>query len=168
MAANSFQEDTYINSIIGEGTRLRGEFNLNGLLRIDGDFQGVVKTTGKVLVGSNGRAECTIYGSTVVIGGAVRGNVFASEKVIILSTGIVLGNIKAPKLIMEEGVLFNGSCRIEPAEVKARVADIKERNEHNGNVSVSGSVMKGLTEEGIHREKNRERKLARVIEKRAF
>jgi cytoskeletal protein CcmA (bactofilin family) len=112
MSDSQFPEDSFINSIIGEGTRFNGEFDLNGLLRIDGDFCGTVRTKGKVLVGKNGRAECVIYAGTVVIGGIVRGNIFAVEKVVILSTGIVLGNVSTPRLIVEEGVIFNGQCKI--------------------------------------------------------
>lgn len=108
-------EDAFINSIIGEGTRLSGEFDLNGLLRIDGDFCGTVRTKGKVLVGRNGRAECTVHAGTVVIGGVVRGNIFASERVVILSTGVVLGNIQAPRFIVEEGVVLHGTCKVERA-----------------------------------------------------
>ena len=108
----------YINSIIGEGTRFNGEFDLNGLLRIDGDFCGTVRTEGKVLVGKNGRAECTVYAGTVVVGGILRGNIFANEKVVILSTGIVLGNIHSPRFIVEEGVIFNGTARIVEGETK--------------------------------------------------
>jgi len=106
----------YINSIIGEGTRFNGEFDLNGLLRIDGDFCGTVRTEGKVLVGKNGRAECTVYAGTVVVGGVLQGNIFANEKVVILSTGIVLGNIHSPRFIVEEGVIFNGSAKIVQPE----------------------------------------------------
>jgi cytoskeletal protein CcmA (bactofilin family) len=108
----------YINSIIGEGTRFNGEFDLNGLLRIDGDFCGTVRTEGKVLVGKNGRAECTVYAGTVVVGGILRGNIFANEKVVILSTGIVLGNIHSPRFIVEEGVIFNGTAKIEQPVAK--------------------------------------------------
>jgi cytoskeletal protein CcmA (bactofilin family) len=105
-------DDAFINSIIGEGTKFKGEFDLNGLLRIDGDFTGVIRTKGKVLVGKNGRAECTLNAGTVVVGGVVRGEIFTTEKVIILSTGLVLGNITTPRLIIEEGVIFNGSCKV--------------------------------------------------------
>ncbi len=107
-------DDAFINSMIGEGTRLKGEFDLNGLLRIDGDFTGTIRTKGKVLIGKNGRAECTLHAGTVVVGGVLRGEIYSTEKVIILSTGLVLGNITTPRLIIEEGVIFNGSCRITP------------------------------------------------------
>ena len=103
---------SFINSIIGEGTRFNGELVLDGLLRIDGDFSGSIETTGKVLVGKTGRAECNIIAGTVVIGGAVRGNIYSSGKVVILSTGMVIGNIQAPRLVVEEGVLLHGTCRI--------------------------------------------------------
>ena len=112
--SNSFVEDgVFVNSIVGEGTRLNGELDLNGLLRIDGDFSGTIKTNGKVLIGKNGRAKCTINANTVVIGGVLRGNIYSTEKVIILSSGIVLGNIYTPRLIVEEGVILDGNCTIK-------------------------------------------------------
>lgn len=112
MSDTHVTDDAFINSIIGEGTKFKGEFDLNGLLRIDGDFTGVIRTKGKVLVGKNGRAECTLNAGTVVVGGVVRGEIFSTEKVIILSTGLVIGNITTPRLIIEEGVIFNGSCKV--------------------------------------------------------
>jgi cytoskeletal protein CcmA (bactofilin family) len=113
MADSQVIDDAFINSMIGEGTRLRGDLDLNGLLRIDGDFSGTIRTKGKVLVGRNGRAECTVYAGTVVVGGIVRGNLFATERIVVLSTGMVIGNINTPRLIVEEGVLLNGTCTVE-------------------------------------------------------
>ncbi len=101
-----------LNSIIGEGTSFKGEFDMNGLLRIDGDFFGTIRTRGQIIVGLNGRAECNIYAESVVVGGMVRGNIFTTDKVVILSTGLLLGNISTPRLIIEEGVVFNGICRV--------------------------------------------------------
>jgi len=127
-------DGSYINSIIGEGTRFNGEFDLNGLLRVDGDFCGTVRTKGKVLIGKNGRAECTIYAGTVVVGGIVRGNIFADEKVVILSTGIVLGNVTSPRFIVEEGVIFNGNCRILQERKTKAAGDSSNvsRDQHTG------------------------------------
>ena len=113
MSNNLIEDRAFVNSIVGEGTRFNGELDLNGLLRIDGDFTGSIKTTGKVLVGKNGRAECTINASTVVIGGAVKGNIYSSERVIVLSSGMILGNIYTPRLIVEEGVILDGECVID-------------------------------------------------------
>jgi cytoskeletal protein CcmA (bactofilin family) len=116
MSDTNLSDDAFVNSIIGEGTRFKGEFDLNGLLRIDGDFSGAIRTPGKVLVGRNGRAECTMRAGTVVIGGVVKGEVVASEKVVVLSTGLVLGNVTTPRLIVEEGVILDGACRVTTPE----------------------------------------------------
>ena len=138
MSDTHLADDAFINSIIGEGTKFKGEFDLNGLLRIDGDFTGVIRTKGKVLVGKNGRAECTLNAGTVIVGGVLRGEIFSTDKVIILSTGLVLGNITTPRLIIEEGVIFNGSCKITaPA-----AADAPRSGPANGQKPAAGPVQK--------------------------
>ena len=106
------KENSYINSLVGKGTRFDGELNLTGLLRIDGDFTGSINTEGKVLIGRSGRVKCSINAGSVIISGVVKGNIFSSGKVVVLSTGMVLGNIKAPSIIIEEGVIFDGKCHI--------------------------------------------------------
>jgi cytoskeletal protein CcmA (bactofilin family) len=105
-------EDNIVNSIIGEGSEFKGEFKINGLLRIDGKFTGTIETKGKVLVGKAGEAVTDIEARVVVIGGIVRGNIYATERVVLLTTGKVMGNIITPSLVMEEGVRFEGKCTI--------------------------------------------------------
>lgn len=130
--SNYLSEDgTFINSLIGEGTFFKGDLKLNGLLRVDGDFSGTVKTEGKILIGKNGRAEASVKAGTVVIGGVLKGNILATDKVVILSTGMLIGNITAPRLLVEDGVLLNGSCTIIPegqggAEIEEVSADKSE------------------------------------------
>ncbi|MBN2736337.1 MAG: polymer-forming cytoskeletal protein [Spirochaetales bacterium] len=155
MIENRLPDGTFINSIIGEGTKFTGEFDLNGLLRIDGDFTGVIRTKGKVLVGSNGRVECTMYAGTVVVGGIVRGDIYSTEKVIILSTGMVIGNIQSPRLIVEEGVLFHGTCLINPdVDEQAQQRKLIENN-HSGNRENHSSVNR--TQDGyLSSEKSRQ------------
>jgi cytoskeletal protein CcmA (bactofilin family) len=116
--------DASVNSLIGEGTTLRGDFDLNGLLRIDGTFFGKVKTNGKVLVGKNGIAESTIIAGTVIIGGKVRGEIIATDGITLLSTGEMIGTITTSHLIIEEGVIFDGKCEV--VEDKERMAKIRD------------------------------------------
>ena len=126
MSDQLIESDAFINSIVGEGTSFQGELKLNGLLRIDGDFSGTIRTSGKVLIGKSGRAECTIRANTVVIGGIVRGNIYADEKVIVLSTGMMIGNIHSPRLIAEEGVILNGNCLIKQEESESASVEAEE------------------------------------------
>ncbi len=105
-------EDNIVNSIIGAGSEFKGEFKINGLLRIDGKFTGTIETHGKVLIGQTGEVITDIEARVVVVGGTVRGNIFAHERVILLTTGNVNGNIITPSIVMEDGVNFEGKCTI--------------------------------------------------------
>ncbi len=128
MAARRGSEESLINSIVGPGTFFRGHLELNGLLRIDGDFSGSVKTDGRVIIGQAGRADCAIQAGTVVVGGLFRGEILAYEKVVLLSSSIVIGTISAPRLVAEDGVMLNGrfgvtgsvETVVEPADLAAR------------------------------------------------
>jgi len=132
-------DDNYINSIVGEGTHFRGHLQLSGLLRIDGDFSGSIATTGKVLVGKNGRADCTIEADTVVIGGILRGAIYATQKVIVLSSALILGNIHAPRLIAEEGVLMDGVLAIRENPARSLSGGADERSAYlSGHALESG------------------------------
>ena len=109
-----------VNSIIGEGARFRGDFELSGLLRIDGDFVGNIESAGKVLVGRHGSAVVpTIHARVVIVGGKVIGNICAQEMVTILSTGTVEGDIEAPRLLAEEGVTINGRITTKAAQERS-------------------------------------------------
>ncbi len=105
-------KDSIINSIIGEGAEFKGEFKINGLLRIDGKFTGTIETNGKVLIGKAGEAVSDIEARVIIVGGKVRGNIYAKERCVLLSTGYVKGNIITPSLVMEDGVKFEGKCTI--------------------------------------------------------
>lgn len=128
MAARRGTEESLINSIVGPGTFFRGHLELNGLLRIDGDFSGSVKTEGRVIIGQAGRADCAIQAGTVVVGGLFRGEILAYEKVVLLSSSIVIGTISAPRLVAEDGVILTGRFGItgsveklvEPGDLAAR------------------------------------------------
>ena len=126
MSDSQVHHTSLLNSIIGEGTSFKGEFDLNGLLRIDGDFFGTIRTQGQIIVGLNGRARCNIYAESVVVGGMVSGNIFATDKVVILSTGLMIGNISTPRLIIEEGVTYNGNCRISGTRVASGRSDMQK------------------------------------------
>jgi cytoskeletal protein CcmA (bactofilin family) len=114
MKQSNHEEEFAVNSIIGEGADFKGEFKLAGLLRIDGTFRGLIETEGKVLVGKTGLVDTDIKAKVVVAGGEIRGNIYASERVTLLSTCKLHGDIVTPRLIIEEGVLFHGKCTINP------------------------------------------------------
>ena len=107
-----YPAEQYVNSLIGFGSSFRGDIDIDGFFRIDGDFSGSIKTESKVLIGNNGRADCTITARMVVIGGIFRGAIYARDKIIVLSSALVIGNLYTPRIAVEEGVLLNGSLVI--------------------------------------------------------
>ncbi|MFP4329481.1 MAG: bactofilin family protein [Alkalispirochaetaceae bacterium] len=125
-------DDALVNSIVGHGTHFRGHLELSGLLRIDGDFSGSIKTGGKVIIGRGGRADCSIDAHTVVIGGVVRGNVYASDKVIALESAIIIGNIYAARLIAEDGVLIDAGLMISGPQKREAKPSSPARQEEPG------------------------------------
>jgi cytoskeletal protein CcmA (bactofilin family) len=84
-----------VNSTIGEGSVFEGKFYISGSLRIDGKFEGEIRTDEELVVGESGKVKTDIDAKSVVIAGVVIGNITASEEVRLLETGKVLGDITA-------------------------------------------------------------------------
>lgn len=108
-------EDDLVNSIVGEGATFNGDFKLKGIIRIDGTFKGLIDTEGKVIIGKTGRVDTDIKAKVVVAGGEMYGNIYASERVTLLSTCRLYGDIITSRLIIEEGVVFHGKCTVNPS-----------------------------------------------------
>jgi cytoskeletal protein CcmA (bactofilin family) len=103
-------EDVSINSILGVGSTIRGDIKINGFVRIDGDIDGNLVTTGNIIIGENARVQGNITARAVTVGGIVRGNITASESVQLLSTSVVVGDITTHHIKADEKVIFNGHC----------------------------------------------------------
>lgn len=112
-----------VNSIIGEGAFFRGDINVTGFVRVDGSLAGSIRTTGKVVIGKDGRCESSIEGSTVIVGGIVKGNVIASEKVVVLASGMIIGDVTAPRFVADEGVMLDGIYAVSGNLAAASQAD---------------------------------------------
>lgn len=106
-AANEYRQPES-NSVIGIKNGFSGEFHADGLLRIDGDFRGVVKGRGVVLIGEHGRIIGDVYAKSVRVGGKIKGNICALQKVEILSTGKLIGDLRTNRFLAEEGMVFTG------------------------------------------------------------
>ena len=116
------QEDFSVNTIIGPGTNVAGDVESAGFTRIDGNVLGDVKAKGRVVIGERARLKSNINGTSVTVGGVVFGNVLASERITILATGLVMGDIITRRIQADEGCLIHGRvrvCRTEEAWNKA-------------------------------------------------
>ncbi|OHD15379.1 MAG: hypothetical protein A2086_00165 [Spirochaetes bacterium GWD1_27_9] len=118
--------DFSINSLIGDGSIFKGEFHGKGPFRVDGSFIGKIDSFGKVYVGKTGNAEGCIIAKNVTVGGTFKGDIFAEDNVIVLRTGTIIGNIYSCSVNMEDGVIFDGECRILSKDDMKELIDIKK------------------------------------------
>lgn len=104
-----------MNSIIGEGCSVNGTIDVReGTLRIDGDFEGSVVCPGTLVVGKGGKVKADIKVNSAVIGGKMTGNIDAKEKIELQAGSRLEGDIKTTRLVIDEGVFFEGSCKMSP------------------------------------------------------
>ena len=82
--------------------------SISGSARLDGIVHGSLTAKGRVVIGSEARLHCDIQGSSVVVGGVVKGNIVASEEVTLLSSSLVLGDIVTTRIRVEEGSFVHG------------------------------------------------------------
>ncbi|MCL2008215.1 MAG: polymer-forming cytoskeletal protein [Treponema sp.] len=127
-------EDFSINTIIGPGTSVYGNVESGGFTRIDGNVLGDVKAKGRLVIGERARMKSNVSGTQVTVGGVIFGNVVASERLIVLATGLVMGDIITRRIQADEGCLIHGRlhvCKTEDAWNRALsefrdVAGLKE------------------------------------------
>jgi len=105
-----------INAFLGADTEFEGKLSFKGAVRIDGKFKGEIFTEGTLIVGESAIIESTVHVSHIIVSGEIRGNIIADKRIEIHAPGRVFGNIQAPIIIMEEGVIFEGNCRMQNIE----------------------------------------------------
>ena len=95
---------------------LNGVLSFSGSARIDGNFSGEIHGEGTLFIGPHAVIKAEIEAKTVIISGDVVGNIQASERIELKTPGKLKGNITAPLVMMDEGVLFEGHCAMAPPE----------------------------------------------------
>lgn len=105
-----------------KGSRVAGQLVFQGSAKIDGIVDGEVRCNGTLTIGAGAEVRAKISGQAVVIHGKVEGNVTAREKVELVAPARLHGNIATPRLIITEGVVFDGECSMGVAKPKAAVA----------------------------------------------
>jgi cytoskeletal protein CcmA (bactofilin family) len=112
MAKNREPEMPTIN-ILGAGTVVKGEIQVNGDFRIDGTLLGNIHCKSKVVVGSTGRIEGEIICQNADFSGEVKATVKVTELLTLKDTANFSGDITTGKLAIEPGAKFSGTCSME-------------------------------------------------------
>jgi cytoskeletal protein CcmA (bactofilin family) len=122
--ARDIKEGT-LTGFVGNGTTLTGEANFKGMLRVDGALSGRVSSAdGTLIISTNGRVDANVEVAVAQIYGTVNGDIVASKRIEMGRVAKVTGNIQTPALVIENGAVFEGSCKMvqikEAAEKRER------------------------------------------------
>jgi cytoskeletal protein CcmA (bactofilin family) len=137
--ARDIKEGT-LSGFVGNGTSVTGEATFKAMLRVDGHLSGRVSSgSGTLIVGANGKVDANIEVAVAVIHGTINGDIIATQRLELGRAAKVNGNIQTPSLVIEQGGIFEGSCKMLQMSAAA---------DKNKNHPLDASSMKPITADG--------------------
>lgn len=115
-----------LTAFIAQGCEFEGKLRVKGSLRIDGDFRGEISSEETVVIGETAGVEANVQSKTVVINGALAGNVVATRQLVLHKNGRLQGSVETPCLSVEPGAVFNGRTKMVRPEVLLRAQPTDE------------------------------------------
>jgi cytoskeletal protein CcmA (bactofilin family) len=110
--ARDIKEGT-LSGFVGSGTLVTGEANFKAMMRVDGHLSGrVISSSGTLIVGANGKVDANIEVAVAIIHGTINGDIISTQRLELGRAAKVNGNIQTPSLVIEQGAVFEGSCKM--------------------------------------------------------
>ncbi len=107
-------------TVIGKGITVKGELSGDEDVKIEGRVEGKIHLAKNLLIGQTGVIEADVIAENINIGGNVTGNITAQNKVEIVASGTMIGDIKAPRVIVAEGAHFKGNVDMDTSRKSLR------------------------------------------------
>ena len=131
-------------TILGPDAKFKGELSFEKGMRLMGQFEGKVNTSGRVHVTREAKMNADVEATGIVVEGEVHGNLSAGDRIELKNSARYEGDLRASKLIVEEGAAFSGHVSVGPDAVKgggnqpiggrfANVGDNKKGSPNNNN-----------------------------------
>jgi len=99
-------------TFLARGASFKGVAHFDGTVRIDGRFEGELHAKGSLVVGEPAVVKGIVTASTVITGGKINGSITGTEKVQLLKSAVLIGDVRTPSFSMEEGAHFHGLCEM--------------------------------------------------------
>src|SRR3990172_4980144 len=115
-----------LTAFIDEGSEIEGKYTFSGTVMLNGKFKGEIVSNDTLIIGEKGVINADIRAGQVLVSGEVVGNVQATERVELKRTARVFGDVEAPIIVVEEGVLFEGHCRMTKTKPAEAARDTRE------------------------------------------
>lgn len=110
--SNGFSAPARSGATLSSGVSIKGEVKFLNELRIDGEVEGTIDSTGTLIVGEHAQIRGEIRTRSVKVKGTVEGNIFVTERCELQSGCALHGDIEAPRLVVDENATFLGSAKI--------------------------------------------------------
>jgi cytoskeletal protein CcmA (bactofilin family) len=101
-----------LSAYIDEASEIEGKYTFSGTVMLNGKFSGEITSKDTLIIGEKGVINASIRAGLVLVNGEVTGNILGGERVELRGTARVFGDVEAPVIVVEEGVLFQGHCRM--------------------------------------------------------
>jgi cytoskeletal protein CcmA (bactofilin family) len=99
-------------TFLGRGVDFKGVVNFEGTVRIDGRLEGEIHTKGTLVVGECAVIKGIVTAGTLTCGGKIKGNITATERVQLLKSAIIMGDVRTPSISIEDGAHVHGMCEM--------------------------------------------------------
>lgn len=133
-----------LDSLLGVGVDCEGSASVEGTLRLDGSYRGQLEVGDTLIIGSTGSFAGRAVATEVVVAGAFTGEVLGTERVELQKGARLEGDVLTRSFVIEPGVFFEGSCRMEFSEAdEARLRSAAERTESSS--SETDPVVRSLS-----------------------
>lgn len=109
--------------VLGANTTIKGEILGDEDVVIEGTVEGHIRIGRELRVGQGGKVKATVSAASVVVGGELQGDCEAQTRVEIQATGRLIGNIRAPKIVIAEGAVFRGNSDMSGRKDDRRAAN---------------------------------------------
>lgn len=113
-----------IGAFIDEESEIEGKYTCGGTVVLDAKFRGEITSKDTLIIGERGVVHASIRAVTLVVRGELVGDVMASARVELKKTARITGDIEAPVVVMEEGAVHDGHCRMAKVRSTTAVAPL--------------------------------------------
>ncbi|HEY7041399.1 MAG TPA: polymer-forming cytoskeletal protein [Methylomirabilota bacterium] len=101
-----------LTAFIDEGSEMEGRYTFRGTVMLNGRFKGEISSEDTLIIGERGVLQADVRAGRIQVSGEVTGNLRATERIDLKRTARVYGDVEAPVVVVEEGVIFEGHCRM--------------------------------------------------------
>ncbi len=113
-------------NLIAAGTVFEGKIRTPGSIRIDGRVVGDVMATQNATIGPGGDVTGNISAKNVSVGGKINGSIIALEKMVFEAQAVVRGDVRAAKLVVNEGAMYDGQCAMADAKDLPNLVELRQ------------------------------------------